>query len=239
MLKNSLSKKFWLNLMLLLLANFIIFSSFVWVIKSELNKEKQDYAYQYIKNNIARLSDSMNEESIVFLGSSSIQGLNTGSIINEAMNLGIGGENLQQLLERVSTYRKLSSVKVVVFMAGFNDVCEGSNIASQRFGKLLSNLSETALVIVGLQPSFSSALCNNLREEIDSYNNELTIFCNQHINCEYIDLAAKLKLLANRETLPLDKYFEEDGIHLNQKGYKYLEQEISKALNNLLRYHIK
>lgn len=219
--------------MLLLLVIIILFSSFILIVKSENYNYKQRHTYQYFKSNLISLADSMNEESIVFLGSSSIQRLNTERISDEAINLGINGEKLQQLIDRVKTYKKISTVKVVVFMAGFNDMCKGSNVAFKKFKELLQNIPSTALVIVGLQPSVSTSLCDELRNEITNYNDKLLEFCIQHVACTYVDTTKKLKILANKESYSLKRYFEEDGIHLNKKGYEFLEAEIAKSINNL------
>lgn len=197
---------------------------------NELHHKKRAYAYHVIESHLYRLAKSIDSHSVVFLGSSSVQGMDVGNIVNGAMNLGIGGERISQLDKRIRSYSNLSKARALVFMAGFNDVCKGVNLAYQQFSKMIQVAKGQSIVIVSIQPAISQSVCPQLSQKTQDYNLLLNSYCHNTENCHYVNFAKNLKLKAQDEESLLAYFFEEDGIHLNAKGYDILEEDIRSSL---------
>lgn len=227
---------------ILIIAMFITIKAF----RSHIQSEKELYAYQVLVGNLERLARSMNRDNIVFLGSSSIQGMNTGVITQGTMNLGIGGEKIASLSKRVSSYAQLSTAKAFVLMVGFNDICTGAEETYTQFKSFINNLPEQKpMVIVGLQPAPSQRLCTNLQEKIKQYNKKLKFYCNNvKARCQYTQLFNEKSVLYSKQydsetNKEIQNHFESDEFHLNERGYTVLQDNISNALDVLLLNGVK
>lgn len=229
MMNKILQLKYWLFPLLIGL-NVTAFYFVRQHFNTEYQLQKKDYAYGVMARHNQRLAESIDTHSIVFLGSSSIQGLDTGHIASGAMNMGIGGETLVKLAARMQTYVHLPKAKALVFMAGFNDVCEGSNLAYRNFANMLKLTQDQAIFVVGMQPAINTRLCAQLSEKLQEYNFKLSSHCARHARCVYIDFAESLYAKTQGDEFLLATFFEEDGIHLNAKGYNILEQNIRTSL---------
>jgi len=195
---------------------------------------KSAYAYKAMSANLQRLARSIDSNSIVFIGSSSIQGMDTGSMSHGAMNFGISGEKLSPLLQRMQSYSLLNDAKALVFMAGFNDMCSNISDAVAKFERLLRVTSKPPVFIVSLQPASTTGLCKQLQNNIQVYNTQLQTLCLQAKHCIFINTAATFSKHAKTTQQNISMFFETDGIHLSPKGYDILENEISYKLKEVL-----
>jgi lysophospholipase L1-like esterase len=171
---------------------------------------------------------NIDEESVVFIGSSSIQGLDVSQITQRGVNLGIGGETLAGLIYRMQDYSLIKDAKIVVIGAGFNDLCN-STLAQQKvwFNELLSLINDIPLVISSMQPAITPHLCVDFPKRIVQYNDFLLQTCNAHQSCNYVNLSNVIEPASNRA-------FESDGLHLNPLGYMLWSNELQDAINDHL-----
>jgi lysophospholipase L1-like esterase len=172
---------------------------------------------------------NIDEQSVIFIGSSSIQGLDVSQITQRGVNLGIGGETLAGLIYRMQAYPPIKNAKTVVIGAGFNDLCD-STLTQQKawFNELVSLVNDIPLVISSLQPAIAQNHCVNLPERIVKYNDFLLQVCKTHPNCNYVNLSDAIAPVSNRA-------FEKDGIHLNSLGYRFWSNGLRDAINSHLK----
>jgi lysophospholipase L1-like esterase len=175
-----------------------------------------------------RKARSINQESIVFLGSSSIQALNVSQVTPNGMNFGIGGERISGLIHRVEDYYKLPLARLVVFGAGFNDLCRSSiEKISMDFDYLLDTVTNKNIIISGMQPATNKNLCVGLPDRIYLYNQYLKDKCDSIKKCYYVDLNKVLSLQKSQ-------VFERDGIHLNELGYRVWQAELTRVIEQAI-----
>lgn len=157
---------------------------------------------------------------IVFFGDSLTYYGNFSSLFPDKVvcNLGLRGDTIQGMIERIEQVRLLAPKKVFL-MAGINDVAYYSDT---EFGylyeiliiTLLNSISDGELIIQGLLP------VNDIDFLISCNNNQIAS-CNaviSHIadrmNLKYLDLFSQY---AVNGILP--KTITKDGLHLNEEAY--------------------
>ena len=179
---------------------------------------------------------NIDKNSIIFLGSSSIQGLDVSQIANHSINLGIGGERISGLIARIEEYQQLSQSRLVVIAAGFNDLCHlKTSTISRQFDSLINKINKSPygtttnmpIVISALQPAPNLNLCKNLATKIIHFNQYLQKACNNMKQCYFVDLP---KVLANQ----IHPVFETDNIHLNRLGYQLWKKDLSETIKYAL-----
>jgi len=220
-LYKNIAIKVWLAV-LVVIATIVCLVSTKKLLDINYQKRISHNVYWVTSSHLARLAKSIKETSTVFLGSSSVQGLNVGSIVFGAVNLGIGGETIRQLSKRMASYQQLYKAKNLVFMAGFNDVCNGDDSASNMFISLLEKTKVSNIYVVGLQPAPTKTLCLGLQASIKRYNNTISRHCSQKSNCEFIDFSKDLIAQSNLEQKKLMAYFEVDGVHFDFPLYIFI-----------------
>ena len=210
----------------------LVFSMFTLGYSYTSKNEPPFSQYQFEKTTHAhymRKARSIDDNSIVFLGSSSIQGLNVSRIANHSMNLGIGGERISGLIGRVQEYHQLAKSRLIVVAAGFNDLCHSSIVTmSKQFNLLIQKLNNVPIIISALQPATSLKQCEGLATKIILFNLYLRDTCHNMPHCFFVDLPA---------TLPLQRkpFFETDGVHLNISGYQLWERQLSETVKRALK----
>ena len=161
------------------------------------------------------MDDSVPPKAVIFLGDSITQGLATAAIAPYAMNYGIGGENTEQLLSAIPTYKSLDRASVIFLMIGINDFGQGKEKGIiERFEKLDAALPhETPLVWSSVMPA---AHPNINYTDVIPVNHAIKSLCEKRKNCTFIDTASFL-LDPNGKMIP---GFFTDGVHLTADGYK-------------------
>ncbi len=192
--------------------------------------------HRYLYGHLNRLARSIDNDTVVFLGSSSIQALHVSKIAPGAMNLGVGGEQLGPMAKRIQNYQYLSDAEAAVIMAGLNDICDGPESAFIRYEAFMEKMPvDLPVVVIGLQPATTKSLCSDLPAYLSQYNAKLEQFCNQLQHCIYADLAEHLNDAQMQSNTSISHFFEADGIHLNRSGYEELNTLIIGKLDKLLR----
>ena len=181
---------------------------------------------------LRRLDRGSANGRVVFLGSSTFQGLDVSSITPLGLNLSMGGDTLPNLVKRSAGYRSLATARAVVINVGLNDLLKRCVLPETTIQVLFSLIpANTPVVVVGVQeiPGTETARpCNGKRLSllISELNSQLSQSCNQRNTCRFVPNPVTFALdeSARKERL------ETDGIHLSPAGYTRLSSDIRSAL---------
>lgn len=158
---------------------------------------------------------------IVFFGDSLTYHGDFSSVFPDKVvcNLGLRGDTIQGMIERVEQVKKLEP-KVVYLMAGINDVstCTPSQFEvryDMLIQKILCSIKNVVLIIQSMLPVNNNDFSIYSRNECIKLCNEKIILEANKYGLQYIDL---FSVFEQEGSLP--KEFTIDGIHLNSKAYK-------------------
>ncbi|ODP36213.1 GDSL-type esterase/lipase family protein [Sphingomonas turrisvirgatae] len=173
--------------------------------------------------------------SIWFIGSSSIA--NWHSMPEdmapwEARNRGIGGATMREITHRFKNEPDGVPPAAIVYYAGENDIAFGGTadhaiadlqafIAAKR-----ARYGQMKMMIVSLKPS--PTRWDDRPKQLD-FNRRASAIATGQADLAFLDIEASL-LIAGRP----GPYFREDGIHLNDAGYRKWPQAIAGAMPIIL-----
>lgn len=207
---------------------------FVFATAWYLNRQCQD-AYESYRRILAlhhkRLAQSIGPESHVFLGASTMQGLDVSQVAQNAINLSIGSETLEALSQRVQHYPLLNQAQAVYLLAGYNDLClAGASSTVRALMSVLGTIGASPKVyVVGLQLELENGpgACADINQMIRRYNHSAHQLCEQRPRCEFYDPNPELQ---GANGLPAPEYYEPDGVHLSVLGYRVLVEGLKSVV---------
>ena len=212
--------------------------------KSELN-ETNDWPNlrRYRGENAALQSPSSNESRIVFMGNSITDGWSKVSpdffTGKPYLNRGISGQTTPQMLVRFRQDVIDLKPKVVIILAGINDIAGNTGPSSlEMIEDNLSSMAQLAkangikVVLCSVLPAYSFPWRPNIDPvpEVTDLNKWIKSYAdkNNFIYVDYYDALAD-----ERKGLP-EKY-SKDGVHPNQAGYKIMEPLAEKGIAEALK----
>ncbi len=172
-------------------------------------------------------------KQIAFIGDSLTEYFDWQSRFPEyhVMNLGIAGETVDGLLDRID--KVISSIKeidCIFVMTGIN------NIAMEDFDilesykeiicELTTRLKDAVIVVQSLLPVKLHWIDNGLIKAINSKLKEIAL----GFNAEYLDI---FSLFVDSDASPRDEYLLEDGVHLSDKGYGVWAGAVERFINKI------
>ena len=175
-----------------------------------------------------RLSQGLPADPL-FLGASTVEGLDVRSFGENAMNVAVGGSTLADVRAGMTQKGAIPmSARTVVLLAGFNDLARGRSVADA-----VSDLDEIAgaltpqqqLIVMPVLPVDETKLENRRvnNEAIAAMNKAFGASCRAIVNCRFY--------AATIFDMPLDARFHTgDGLHLNGEGYRRLSHHVRMAL---------
>lgn len=173
---------------------------------------------------------------ILFLGSSSIRLWDTkGSFPKrQIINRGFGGSMIQDSLFYFDRLAKPFAPKLIVFYAGDNDLAEGLSAeeALADYKKLsdlaAKELPEAHMVYISIKPSIQRW---KLWPEMRKANNLIRAFSEAQPKRYFVDIAP---VTIGEDGQPKKDFFQDDGLHLNAKGYEAWSVVVEKKLREIL-----
>lgn len=180
------------------------------------------------RGHLARLDAVAAPGQILFLGSSTFHALDVGSVANRSLNLGLGGDTIGGLLERMRGYRSLAWARGVVLNIGLNDLIRSRSIEAVQgdLAELFRAIpGDTPLVVLGIQRPSGEALerrpeLGKLSAELDS---RFVQACRRRSACVFVENPAD-------GTSNGSSMLGVDGIHLSPDGYEELRRRLRAAL---------
>lgn len=214
------------------------------LIMSEIS-QAQDWANlnRFKEENNKLVLSKTNENRIVFMGNSITEGWSQYVpeffVRKSYINRGIGGQTTPQMLIRFRQDVVDLKPKVVVILAGTNDIAENTGPSTLRMivDNIISMIeiakaNNIKVVISSILPAFDYPWNRGLKpnEKIPVLNNLLKKYCKNN-NLVYLDYFTAMTDGRNG----LKKTYTLDGVHPNKKGYQIMaplaEKAILKALN--------
>lgn len=209
-----------------------------------LSAQEQDWANlkQFQEDNMKVGMPSENENRVVFMGNSiTIGWLNSRPEFFEGkpyVNRGIGGQTTPQMLLRFRQDVVDLKAKVVVILAGTNDIA--GNTGPMTLEEILANIksmSEVAaannikVVLSSVLPAFDYPWRPGLKpnEKIPALNEMIKAYAEQagHVYLDYFSAMAD-----DRNGLP--KKYASDEVHPTKEGYAAMEPMVEKAIAKAL-----
>jgi lysophospholipase L1-like esterase len=164
---------------------------------------------------------------ILLLGSSIIKhwkNFTTNNKNDEVTNMGISGlmtSNLPKYLEKIPSINP----EYILFYCGGNDLLRNfnkNNVVNNIqlcLDNLLIKFPNSKIIVISLIKS--PIMYNGKIKDIDYINNGIRRYSNNHSNTIYINVN---RILCNKD------FFMEDGLHLNDLGYKKMNTKLHTFL---------
>lgn len=191
--------------------------------KSLFYQNSLDVMYQ-------RQAQNLPADAILFFGDSHIQGLAVTAIAPNAVNFGIGGQQLQRLANHISDYPGLELAGKIVIGIGINDLLHAPDvsidIAIARLVKALQCCSSKVLLLSVLPVNEATLQKPGLNQSIKALNQQLKTAA-QQAGFIYVDSYSSF---INQYEQLSSGYDLGDGLHLNPAGYKLLIQNIKSGI---------
>ena len=183
------------------------------------------------RGHLARLDSASLPGRVVFLGSSTFQGLDVSAITPLGLNLGLGGETITALAKRIQTYRAPTQARAVVINAGLNDLIQRCRLPEAGLDSAFAHIPPaTPTIVLGVQ-GVDSALhgtrCDGqLPQLIADLNRSLAAACARRPDCSYVPHP----IAPDDNTPEIATLRESDGIHLSPAGYRKIIEALHTAL---------
>lgn len=178
-----------------------------------------------MRGHLRRLDATTPVGATVFVGASTVQGLNAAAVRACHANLGVGGETAARLADRIGGYRSIRSASAVVAMTGLNDVLRGEDAGiGGSFRRLLGAVPAGTPVILSSLPRLSPAVRDAERRAaaVARANALARAACADRAGCRFVDLHGAMSGHA--------ALWDPDGIHLNSAGYALWSRLLREAL---------
>lgn len=225
--------------------NKFILSLILFVITMTENIISQDWANlnRFKSENDSLLSQPIDDNRIVFMGNSITQGWIEQRpqffANNPFINRGVSGQTTPQMLIRFRQDVVDLKPKVVVILAGTNDIA--GNTGPSTLDMILDNLksmSEIAkanrieVILSSVLPAFDYPWRPGLNPniKIPQLNKMIKDYCDKN-DVIYLDYFSAM--VDERNGLPLK--YSSDGVHPNEEGYKVMEPLVEEAIKKVFK----
>lgn len=192
----------------------------------------------------AWMEGNVPKDAVLFFGDSIIQALYTSTIIDRAVNFGIGGDTTFGLLQRITKYNSIKNSKAIVLSVGINDTYRRENHEIlQNYKSILSKIPQGISIILNAvlpvdEENFKKRISKFILNKTDikfntkifRLNKNLKELCSSLDNCHFLDSGKKLRDSVGQLK---KKYHVGDGVHLNTDGYKILIHDLKNLVNIL------
>jgi lysophospholipase L1-like esterase len=171
-------------------------------------------------------------EGVLFIGSSSIRMWDLDKWFPDApvINRGFGGSEIADSIEFADRIIFPHAPRVVVLYAGDNDIAKGKTpevvVADyRRFVETVrKKLPKARIVFIAIKPSLSRW---KLIEKIRQANGEIQKLTEQDPLAEFVDVDTPM---LGEDGRPRKELFKDDGLHLNEEGYRLWTKLVKERL---------
>ena len=183
------------------------------------------------RGHLSRLDGASLPGRVVFLGSSTFQGLDVSAVTPFGLNLGLGGDTLPGLVKRAEQYRALGEAHAVFINIGLNDLMQQCRLPDMPLSTLLSLVPPPTPVIVagtqGVAPSQHGERCSEqINTLVTRLNQQFASVCAQRHGCTFVSHP----ITPGVDSPEIRQLQDPDGIHLSANGYRVLIDRLRKVL---------
>ena len=229
-MKNLLITSLTINFILICIIIFIAIKG-----KSYIKNIVNEYKANHYQQKASMFEEMENQNnSIVFLGDSIIEGANWNELFNNPniINRGISGDNTQGVLKRINGIIRLQPSKLFIAI-GTNDASQGisneQTLTNYRtlIETIQQNSPRTKIFVHSLLPVslVSKSIYSHTNEDVLNINQELIKLCSEE-GIEYLNIHPNF----SDKNGKLKSEFTNDGLHLLGKGYLVWKELIQKHL---------
>lgn len=176
--------------------------------------------------------NSVPEDAILFVGSSSIRFWNTAERFphRRVINRGFGGAHISDVNHFVKEAVLQYGLDVIVFYAGDNDIAAGKTGDQiledyQEFvHAVLSENPATDVIFVAIKPSLARW---SLWPRMQVANDLIRSYSAERANLHYADVAPPM---LGADGMPRPELFVGDGLHMTSAGYDVWTRVLNQAL---------
>ena len=182
-------------------------------------------------------NDPPPKDAVLFVGSSSIVGWDVAKGFPDlpVVNRGFGGSNFCQAAHFVPRIVVKYQPRVIVLYSGDNDVAAGKSAEQVHadfaafVAAVRKSLPETPIVVISIKPSIARW---KLRETMQAVNQLIAADCKEKDHLYFIDV---WPTMLGEDDLPRKEIFRDDGLHMNDEGYKRWVDVVRPTLDELLK----
>ncbi|WP_196992258.1 SGNH/GDSL hydrolase family protein [Panacibacter microcysteis] len=198
---------------------------------------------KYKDANAALAAPAANEQRVVFMGNSITEGwMNTDPSFftgNKYINRGIGGQTTPQMLVRFRADVIALQPKVVVILAGTNDIAGNTGPSTpEMIENNLASMSDLAkahnikVILCSVLPVYDYPWKPGLQpaEKIVALNAWMKKYAADN-DCIYVDYWTPLADARKG----MKKEYADDGVHPTPAGYKVMEPLVQQAIRQALK----
>lgn len=162
-------------------------------------------------------------DSVILLGDSRMEGLVASAIATNAVNFGVGGDTVLDVLARAENYQCAREASAIVIQAGVNDLFETGSHGPvvERLVKLVQAMPQDVPVFV----CEVIPVANGLKvkpEMVEALNLQIRhTFGSMAINMDSLAINGVIRAEFNCG----------DGLHLNAEGNRKAQQVIARSLH--------
>lgn len=186
------------------------------------------------RGHLARLDGASLPGRVVFLGSSTFQGLDVSAVTPVGLNLGLGGDTIKGLADRMTDYTSPRHASAVIVNIGLNDLMQRCTLPKNSLATVLTQVpASIPILVLGVQAidtALHGARCDGrIAELIGDLNKQQAQACASRPACTFVQHPANLQAAPT----PASSILENDGIHLSASGYLELIHALRSALADL------
>jgi lysophospholipase L1-like esterase len=178
-------------------------------------------------------------EAVLFTGSSSIRmwsGLAEDMKPMPVLNRGFGGSTIPEVLEYADRIIKPHDPKMVVLYCGDNDLANDTTTAQNLLQSFIDfdrwfekNLPGARLYFISIKPSVKRW---HHWEKMHEANHLIADYMQNKQHLRFVDVSTDM-LDKKGEVIP--SLFIEDGLHLNEKGYRKWAKTLKPTLEQMYK----
>jgi lysophospholipase L1-like esterase len=173
-------------------------------------------------------------DAVVFVGSSSIRMWNLAKWFPDlpVLNRGFGGSQICDAVHFANVLAIKHKPRAIVFYSGDNDVASGKSAEQvhrdfcEFMKKVRASLPETLVVCISIKPSIARW---KLRDAMREANRLIAGEARRDKHLEFIDVWPNM---LGDDGQPRKEIFLEDGLHMNDAGYKLWADLVAPLLRD-------
>jgi hypothetical protein len=178
------------------------------------------------------------ENAVLFVGSSSIAGWKTSLSFPEyfVINRGIGGMNMREIIYNYDILIKKYSPSIIAIYCDI-DIEQGESpyevitLFKKLINKIKTDLPKTSILLLSMKPvMIDDFIGKDIRKNKTTINKQFLKLSTEEEHINFVDLASPM---LNPNGKLKTEIFIEDGMHLNELGYKIWNQTIRPIITNL------